>query len=49
MGRPGRVATDRTSAVKAAILADSDEREDDPVDSGGIEHRTSAEATDPLD
>jgi formate dehydrogenase subunit gamma len=40
--------SDDPEAEAAEILADSDEREDDPVDPDEIEHRTSAEATDPL-
>jgi formate dehydrogenase subunit gamma len=41
--------SDDPEAEAAAILADSDEREDDPVVRGEVEHRSSAEATDPLD
>lgn len=41
--------SDDPDAEAAAILADSDEREDDPVVWTEVEHRTSAEATDPLD
>jgi hypothetical protein len=41
--------SDDPEAEAAAILADSDERTDDPVVWGEVEHRSSAEATDPLD
>jgi formate dehydrogenase subunit gamma len=44
-----KAGSDDPEAEAAAILADSDDREDGPVDNGAIEHRTSAEATDPLD
>jgi hypothetical protein len=43
-----KAGSDDPEAEAAAILADSDDRQDG-IDTGEIEHRTSAEATDPLD